>query len=114
MKRLLTLAFLIAFAAPILRGQDKGKHFDDKFRQLEEILPTPNTYRTGSGAPGHEYWQQQADYKMSLTLNDEKQPSPTSIIRLMRCLIFGCNSTKIILIKKALQQPLTNKKWAKK
>jgi hypothetical protein len=73
MKRLLTLTLLIAFFAPILRGQDKGKKFDDKFRQLEEILPTPNTYRTGSGAPGHEYWQQQADYKMALTLNDEKQ-----------------------------------------
>ena len=26
---------------------------DDKFRQLEEILPTPNSYRTASGAPGH-------------------------------------------------------------
>jgi hypothetical protein len=73
MKRLLTLALLFAFFAPILRGQDKGKKFDDKFRQLEEILPTPNSYRTGSGAPGHEYWQQQADYKMKLTLDDEKQ-----------------------------------------
>jgi hypothetical protein len=73
MKRLLTLALLITFFAPILKGQDKGKKFDDKFRQLEEILPTPNSYRTGSGAPGHEYWQQQADYKMKLTLDDEKQ-----------------------------------------
>ena len=64
---------LILITLPILRGQDKAKPFDDKFRQLEEILPTPNSYRTGSGAPGHEYWQQQADYKMKLELNDEKQ-----------------------------------------
>ena len=65
---------LVLIFAPILRGQDsKGKPFDDKFRQLEEILPTPNSYRTGSGAPGHEYWQQQADYKMKLELNDENQ-----------------------------------------
>ena len=28
----------------------------DKFRQMEEILPTPNEYRTASGAPGHAYW----------------------------------------------------------
>ena len=63
---------LILITLPILRGQDKAKPFDDKFRQLEEILPTPNNYRTGSGAPGHEYWQQQADYKMKLELNDEK------------------------------------------
>lgn len=45
----------------------------NKFRQLQNELPTPNTYRTASGAPGHEYYQQQADYKMNITLNDEKQ-----------------------------------------
>lgn len=44
---------------------------EDKFRQLEEILPTPNTYRTASGAPGHQYWQQQADYQIKVNL-DEK------------------------------------------
>lgn len=46
---------------------------DDKFRQLEESLPTPNTYRTASGAPGHEYWQQKVNYKISITLDDETQ-----------------------------------------
>lgn len=46
---------------------------NDKFRQLEELLPTPNTYRTASGAPGHEYWQQQADYNINVTLDDNKQ-----------------------------------------
>ncbi len=50
--------------------QTKGK-FKDKFRQLEEVLPTANSYRTGSGAPGHKYWQQQADYKIKASLNDE-------------------------------------------
>ena len=45
--------------------------FDDKFRQLEEILPTANAYRTASGAPGHQYWQQRADYVIRATL-DEK------------------------------------------
>ncbi len=53
--------------------EKRGDQFVDKFRQLEETLPTPNAYRTASGAPGHEYWQQQADYKMSLVLDDEKQ-----------------------------------------
>ena len=67
---------LLCFSmSPILRGQEKAKNepFDDKFRQLEEILPTANTYRTASGAPGHEYWQQQADYKIKAELNDETQ-----------------------------------------
>ena len=30
-------------------------------------------YRTASGAPGHEYYQQRADYDMSVTLDDETQ-----------------------------------------
>jgi len=45
----------------------------DKFRQLEELLPTPNAQRTASGAPGHAYWQQRADYVIDATLDDAKQ-----------------------------------------
>ena len=45
----------------------------NKFRQLYEELPTPNVYRTASGAPGHQYYQQQANYKIDLELDDEKQ-----------------------------------------
>ena len=45
----------------------------NKFRQLGTELPTPNTYRTASGAPGHEYWQQKADYDIDITLDDNKQ-----------------------------------------
>ena len=44
-----------------------------KFQQLGEALPTPNVYRTASGAPGHQYFQQQADYDMEITLDDETQ-----------------------------------------
>ena len=40
------------------------------FRQLGTELPTPNTYRTASGAPGHEYWQQRADYDIRVKLDD--------------------------------------------
>ena len=46
---------------------------NDKFRQLEELLPTPNAQRTASGAPGHAYWQQRADYVIDTTLDDTKQ-----------------------------------------
>jgi hypothetical protein len=45
----------------------------NKFRQLNEKLPTPNVYRTASGMPGHQYYQQQADYDIDLELDDEKQ-----------------------------------------
>ncbi len=43
----------------------------DPFRQLDEILPTPNHYRTASGAPGHRYWQQQVDYRISVELDED-------------------------------------------
>ena len=44
----------------------------DVFRELTEILPTPNAYRTASGAPGHGYWQQRADYNIAVTLNEDE------------------------------------------
>ncbi|MGB0805080.1 MAG: M1 family metallopeptidase [Salibacteraceae bacterium] len=45
----------------------------DKFKQLKEELPGPNMYRSASGAPGPEYFQQQADYVIEVVLDDEKQ-----------------------------------------
>lgn len=45
----------------------------NKFKQLGQELPTPNTYRTASGAPGPDYWQQQADYIMDIELDDNTQ-----------------------------------------
>ncbi len=49
--------------------QTKGE-FKDLFRQLDEDLPTPNTYRTAGGEPGHEYWQQKVDYDIDVTLDE--------------------------------------------
>lgn len=46
---------------------------DNKFKQLKEELATPNVYRTASGAPGHEYYQQKANYKINIVLDDDKQ-----------------------------------------
>ncbi|MCK0069590.1 M1 family metallopeptidase [Kordiimonas laminariae] len=68
----LMLAACIALPAAAQVEQTKG-NFVDKFRQLEEQLPTPNVYRTGSGAPGHEYWQQQVDYKIKVSLDEKKR-----------------------------------------
>jgi hypothetical protein len=44
-----------------------------KFAQLDQELPTPNEYRTAGGAPGHNYYQQKADYKIALTIDDATQ-----------------------------------------
>ncbi|MGB1308443.1 MAG: M1 family metallopeptidase [Oceanihabitans sp.] len=42
----------------------------NKFKQLYDEFSSPNTYRSASGAPGPDYYQQQADYKMDLVLDD--------------------------------------------
>ncbi len=43
------------------------------FEQMGTALPTPNTYRTASGAPGKDYWQQKADYDIKVELDDSNQ-----------------------------------------
>jgi len=54
--------------------EKEGGHYNiSKFKQLKQELATPNSYRTASGAPGHEYYQQQADYKMDIILDDKNQ-----------------------------------------
>ncbi|MFT7268079.1 MAG: hypothetical protein ACI905_000278 [Roseivirga sp.] len=61
--------FLLLLSPVMAFAQNWGA----KFEQLGTALPTPNEYRTGSGAPGPAYWQQKADYKIALTLNDDNQ-----------------------------------------
>ncbi len=68
---LLTIAMLLLGVNPTSIAQENTNK--NKFRQLGQELPTPNIYRTASGAPGHQYWQNQADYQMEVTLDDEKQ-----------------------------------------
>jgi hypothetical protein len=70
MKRLPFIALLV------LASATHAQTFDDKFRQLDELLPTPTDTRTASGAPGHAYWQQRADYRIRATL-DEAQRAVT-------------------------------------
>ena len=43
----------------------------DPFRQLDEVLPTPNGFRTASGAPGPRYWQQEVDHDIEVELDPE-------------------------------------------
>ena len=51
--------------------QSRGT-YEDKFRQFEgESWPSPNDYRTASGAPGHRYWQQQVDYVIDVRLDED-------------------------------------------
>ena len=46
---------------------------NNPFKQLEEDWPSPNEYRNASGAPGHKYWNQKADYKIKVRIDDDNQ-----------------------------------------
>ncbi len=50
-----------------------GSNHGNKFEQLGTILPTPNSYRTASGAPGAAYWQQRADYDIEAYLDEDQR-----------------------------------------
>jgi len=67
MKQLLNLIFLFTII------DAAGQEWKGKFEQLGEMLPTPNTYRSSSGAPGPAYWQQRADYAIHVEINDQNQ-----------------------------------------
>jgi hypothetical protein len=66
------LLFLCLFLVGGLSAQTENVN-KNPFRQLYTELPTPNVYRNAAGAPGHEYWQQQADYEMDIRLDDAAQ-----------------------------------------
>jgi hypothetical protein len=60
---------LVASAATAQQPADtvRGAPDTSAFRRLE--LPAPSAMRTGSGAPGHEYWQQRVDYVIRASLD---------------------------------------------
>jgi hypothetical protein len=51
--------------------KQQGAYDTNKFSQMYDLLATPNMFRTASGAPGPAYYQQQADYKIDLELDDK-------------------------------------------
>lgn len=79
--RLLRICIAVVFAVTTINAQNqepekrepqKGHTDQNKFRQLKDVLPTPNTVHTASGAPGYEYTQQKVDYVMDIRLDEDK------------------------------------------
>ncbi len=71
---LYSLLFLTSINAQDIQKENKNQERNpDKFKQMYDLLATPNMYRTASGAPGPEYYQQQADYKIDIELDDKNQ-----------------------------------------
>jgi hypothetical protein len=55
------------------KKREQGHYNENKFRQMYDIMATPNMFRTASGAPGPAYYQQKADYKMDIEIDDKNQ-----------------------------------------
>tara|TARA_B100000780_G_scaffold137051_1_gene95951 strand:- start:3159 stop:5489 length:2331 start_codon:yes stop_codon:yes gene_type:complete len=89
MLRKFNLITFLLFLTSFVNAQENLNN--SKFKQLHEELPTPNVYRTASGAPGHEYYQQKADYEINVEL-DEKN----NIIRGNETIIYTNNSPDIL------------------
>ncbi len=53
--------------------KEPGHLNQSKFKQMYEEFSTPNTYRSASGAPGPDYYQQQANYVMNIELDDKNR-----------------------------------------
>ncbi|MGB5944256.1 MAG: M1 family metallopeptidase [Leeuwenhoekiella sp.] len=78
---LFSLVFIFSFGVKAQETEEtkepeakEGGHVNtNKFKQLYDEFATPNVYRTASGAPGPEYYQNEADYKMDIELDDKNQ-----------------------------------------
>ncbi|WP_369769724.1 M1 family metallopeptidase [Flavobacterium sp. WC2416] len=71
---------LLLFLPALIFAQEKtttvtpkqtGKYDTNKFSQMYDLLATPNMFRNAAGAPGPSYYQQQADYKIDIELDDK-------------------------------------------
>ncbi|MDB9976577.1 MAG: M1 family metallopeptidase [Flavobacteriales bacterium] len=72
---LLILGFFVSFIGFSQETDEKkqGHINNNKFRQMYQEFSSPNMFRTAAGAPGPAYYQQQADYKMDIELDDENK-----------------------------------------
>lgn len=72
-KKLSIMTMLLVFAGASSIAQVINSNHGKRFEQMERMLRDPSVYRSASGAPGPQYWQQKADYKIEATLDDDNQ-----------------------------------------
>lgn len=63
---------LLLFTTLFFQGfaQNPTAPYQGKFEQLGHLITPPGPYRTASGAPGKEYWQQRADYLIKASIDE--------------------------------------------
>jgi len=72
-RKSLFIKFPIWVTALLLPFFIHGQSWQGKFEQLDNLLPSPNSYRTASGSPGPAYWQPKVDYVINVVLNENKK-----------------------------------------
>ena len=128
----LFLICICLFATLVLsqeKEKNKGHYNQTPFKQLNEELPTPNMFRTGSGAPGPNYYQQKADYVMNIRLDEDKDiiygdetitytnNSPDTLeylwVQLDQNMRAADSPTKLIREENVIQRPMTVAEYSK-
>ncbi|KAB7731909.1 M1 family peptidase [Rudanella paleaurantiibacter] len=72
-KKLLSICLMLWSGSLLAQQAPSSFSANDRFEQLGPALPTPNTFRTSSGAPGKDYFENRADYDIKVTLDDANQ-----------------------------------------
>src|SRR5687768_3201758 len=78
---------IILLALPLIGSAQEQPKWQGKFEQLDQVLPTPNEYRTGSGMPGSKYWQQRADYTIDAEIDET-----TNVLKGKETIVYHNNS----------------------
>ena len=80
--RWVLLLLCFGFAGFTVADDDLGEVGSGRlaFAQLGQELPDANSYRTASGAPGHAYWQQRADYDINAVLDAQARQITASAV----------------------------------
>ncbi|MEO9871442.1 M1 family metallopeptidase [Ekhidna sp.] len=68
MRSLLTIIF---FTTTLFLSAQDVPGYSGKFNAIDRLLEPPSSYRTASGAPGEDYWQQRADYTIKASINEK-------------------------------------------
>ncbi len=67
MKQILTLVFSIILT---FYSHSQNQPWQGKFEPIDRMIDPPNSFRAASGAPGKDYWQQRANYKINVVLDE--------------------------------------------
>lgn len=70
--RIFAFILFVLCSVTVIAQEKEVKPYDGKFEAMDRLLAPPSPYRTASGAPGNDYWQQRANYKIKASIDENK------------------------------------------